>query len=337
MLHRTAPVGGVHRAAADGVPCYTQTWWIQAFPRITSGEHHEHDTESRLFDHAEKLGAGEFLQRVEGKFDFSACRVHLFTSEPYVKSGNEVREHGMLRIAKIVRKLVPEEERSQLGIEVAAASVGVLKPAWIRQAMHFLLGGGNRFPEMTDLSTRAPSTLPKIIFPSDDIVKACDPDAIQVRYAFPRRLSLSSSLTLFIDQQAASNMGCALNNTEWLDAPAWVRGLFHEYYSKDRGRMFHLKQIIWTRPSSSPWTLPRLIAFGSANFSQAALGTVRRLEDTSPTIKMNNYECGIVVTGEDWVRMLEPGSSWEDGITYERPAPRYAAGVTPWNSPAWVT
>lgn len=268
----------------------------------------------------EALGASEFVDRVRGKFDFSAARVHLFSCEPGTKKGRRLEEFGVLSLAKLVRELVPsQEQRKQLRVEVCAGSVGVLKPAWIAQTLHFLTGGDplRSFPSLENPSAPQPSTRLKIIYPSVDTVKRCDPDAIQ----------------------AASNIGCSLNGEEyagWLAAPSWIRDYFHEYVSTDSGRLFHLKQIIWLAPSTSASSPPPLIAFGSANFSEAALGVVKRLQNGEATIAMKNFELGVVVKGKDWVEMLEKGSQWEDGITYKRSAPRYAQGARPWNSPAWA-
>ncbi|ORY88588.1 tyrosyl-DNA phosphodiesterase-domain-containing protein [Leucosporidium creatinivorum] len=296
-------------------------YWIQTFPRLRPDQQHdEHETEWRLFDHMEALGAHDFLDRVREKFDFSACRVELFTSVPGTKKGSQLEEYGILRLAKLVREIVPsKEERKKLAIEVCAGSIGKLSPAWVAQALHFLTGGkpSRAFPMLDSLNTPQPATELTIVYPSVENVKRCDPDAIQ----------------------AASNIGCSLNGTDyagWLGAPSWIRSYFHEYISKDRGRLFHLKQLIWLSPSTSSTSPPPLIAFGSANFSQAALGVVERLRNGEAKITMNNFELGVVVRGKDWVEMLERGSQWEDGITYKRAAPRYASGAKPWNSPAWT-
>ena len=113
----------------------------------------------------------------------------------------------------------------------------------------------------------------------------------------------------------------------------------HRYISKDLGRLFHLKQFIWERQSTrdDPSSPPALVAFGSANFSTAALGAVYRLANGQPVLRgMANMECGVLMTGKVWLDLLEEGSKWEDGVTYVRPASRYASGSVPWNSPAWV-
>lgn len=124
------------------------------------------------------------------------------------------------------------------------------------------------------------------------------------------------------------------------NATQLIGDLADRYVSKDFGRLFHLKQFIWLPKGASSSTPPALIAFGSANSSQAALGSIFRLgkdgNGDAVVRGMGNFECGVAMTGEVWIDMLAEGSKWEDGITYDRNLSRYCPGDKPWNSPAWV-
>jgi hypothetical protein len=129
-------------------------------------------------------------------------------------------------------------------------------------------------------------------------------------------------------------MGCHTNGSNWLNADPALRALFHNYESKDRGRLCHHKDILWL--SDSGETL-YLFAFGSANLTIPALSEVERLRKGALKLDgLNNFEIGVVIEGKDLAGMLERGSKWQDFVTYERPARGYLSTDKPWNAKAWI-
>jgi hypothetical protein len=103
-------------------------------------------------------------------------------------------------------------------------------------------------------------------------------------------------------------------NTEYL------KDVFHHYYSKDRGSLFHLKSILaFHRQSSNPKRRPKYMYLGSANFSSSAWGKVERegrnrviaaMLRTERLEKMANFECGVVVRGRTLRGCWSRGAGW---------------------------
>ena len=141
--------------------------------------------------------------------------------------------------------------------------------------------------------------------------------------------------------QTASNISSFWKLENWSEAPTEVKRLFFQYRSKEPGRLFHEKSILWLNSSSPRSTPPLLFYLGSHNFSAAAWGTpaVYGSKSTKTGLKtegIGNYEIGLVIKGEKIVEMLEKGSKWEDIVTYKRPVERFGENDIPWVSPAWA-
>lgn len=80
----------------------------------------------------------------------------------------------------------------------------------------------------------------------------------------------------FVDPQ-----GNILSHIDWNaleeKKPVYLKDVFHHYYSKDRGSLFHLKSIFALhRHSSNPKRRLMYMYLGSANSSSSAWGKVER-------------------------------------------------------------
>ncbi|GAA6054829.1 hypothetical protein JCM3770_004094 [Rhodotorula araucariae] len=307
-------------------------WYVQSFKKLAAHARGgpETDFERHLFAHMEALGCpASFLARLRGKYDFGTTtdRVHLVASTPHVKRFPTCDDYGAFRLGALARRFIPREERHDVVLEFCCGSVGKLDTAagWMKRMDRVLRGRNPLRAVEVDVAEMA---LPRwrIVFPTSDTVKACEEEV----------------------RVCASNIGCSVRKADWAEAPAELRSLFHDYESKDHGRLFHEKAILWQRPprsSSGPAPPPYMAYFGSHNLSQTAWGTPA-LEPASAksgapaAYKLApgaaNIELGVVIRGEDLAGMLEPGSSWDDIISYVMPARPYRSGERAWNSPAWV-
>ncbi|GAA5831596.1 hypothetical protein JCM11251_000763 [Rhodosporidiobolus azoricus] len=324
-------------------------WFIMAFPELPEPAFKGSAThfEQTLLHHLNQLDIpSDFLDSIKNCYDFSATenKVHLVASEPDVKTGSLVEEYGVGRLASLARKLIPYKKRTKgrVELEICSGSVGTLDETWVNRVDWLLKGKdeddlADLIEEKKDVMLDFPDWM--IVFPTKTTVKGCSREV----------------------REAASNIGCSLDNKKWPTTSPSIQRMFHDYKSKDAGRLFHQKFILWHNlgdASSSPDTTaalaecgaedlntPFMLYLGSHNFSQAALGFVdydkghRALKLTD----MKNYELGVVIAGKDIEGMLEKGSKWEDVVTYERPLRRYdlkgekgEKGDSPWNSPAWV-
>ncbi|GAA5915482.1 hypothetical protein JCM6882_007906 [Rhodosporidiobolus microsporus] len=317
-------------------------WFLMSFPELpkrgrkgTAGPF-----EQMLLQHLDQLDiSDEFLNSIKLHYDFSAAdgKVHLVASEPGVRAGKFASSYGALRLAALAKKLIPRKARQKGRVElkICSGSVGEFKDEWIKR-MDWVVKGRNleelrnMIGDGEDEELEVPNWV--VVFPTKENVKGCEDEV----------------------REAASNIGCSLDRAKWPAASPAVRAMFHDYTSKDAGRLFHQKFILWhdtekesasastsaalaSTPSGALKT-PYMLYIGSHNFSQSAFGLVEvdRQNGGLKLTKMANYELGVVVAGKDIEGMLEPGSTWEDIVTYERPLRRYAEGESPWNSPAWV-
>ncbi|KAF7366991.1 Phospholipase D/nuclease [Mycena sanguinolenta] len=293
------------------------TWYIQDFPRLAEGiKYEETSFEQDLRIHVEELGCpNNFVDTYmkPGRFDFSAAKVHLVTSRPGSFSGEEANWYGQLRLRDVVRREIlasysKDNSPPKMAFEVCVDSVGHLeKEGVIKQLLKSCAGALQK-------SIEGKPAL-KMIFPT------------------------SSQVTL--DMDGSCNISSHINWSSLKDGH-YLKGLFHHYYSKDPGCLFHLKTILALR-ADNPKATPIYMYTGSANFSKGAWGAVMpekreaviaRTLATERVEKIANYECGVVIRGEDIAGMLETGK-WEDVVPYERPseANHYRKGERPWTVP----
>ncbi|KAJ7753929.1 tyrosyl-DNA phosphodiesterase-domain-containing protein [Mycena maculata] len=273
-------------------------WYIEDFPRLSSEaaeKYEETKFEATLIDHLEALGCPEtFLEMYlnVAAFDFSAVKVHLVTSKRGSSSKEDAAENGQLALRRIVRDKIlqdyTDDTLPQMEFEVCVGSVGKLEVEGVVKSL-LESCAGNRQKSIEGLPAL------KMIFPTLD--------------------------------DGAGNIGShivwkslARNSAEYL------KRIFYHYKSKDEGSLFHTKCILALR-AGQPAALPLYIYLGSHNFSSGAWGKVVpekcpaaakkygpvRLENVA------NFECGVVVKGEDIVGMLET-TDWEDVVPYVRPS-----------------
>ncbi|KAJ7901298.1 hypothetical protein B0H13DRAFT_1883168 [Mycena leptocephala] len=245
--------------------------------------------------------------------DFIRQYLKLASSTSPLPSGEQTYEYGQLRLRKVVRSLLKKrygEDKNKvpkMTFEIKTDS-GVDQSCRIRGHLE---NEGVYDARCESVEVRACCALhPPIWFPS--VVSLCPP----TRIAF---VDPQGNISSHIDWNALEE-----KNTEYL------KDVFHHYYSKDRAR------------ASSPFTRrPKYMCLGSTNFSSSAWGKVERegrnrviaaMLRTERLEKMANFECGVVVRGEDIEGMLEPGSRWEDIVPYERPTEvnHYKDGERPW-------
>ncbi|KAJ7704702.1 tyrosyl-DNA phosphodiesterase-domain-containing protein [Mycena metata] len=300
------------------------TWFIQDFPRISppadddesQPEYVETTFERDLKRHIEQLGCPEdFLDRYfkPGKFDFSGVKVHLVTSVPGNYFGTEATEYGQLALRRIVRKKILRsykvDKLPKMTFEICTASVGHLENEDV--VKNFLEScAGNRQESIEGKP--------------------------ELKFVFPTLRDVQKS-HLGID--AASNISCHI---DWRALPEkgaeYLSDVFYHYRSRDPGCLFHMK-VIFALHADNPKATPLYMYTGSANFSMSAWGVVRpdlrngviaRTLALERLEKVANYECGVVIKGEDIVGMLET-DRWRDIVPYQRPteANRYKEGEKP--------
>ncbi|GAA5990801.1 hypothetical protein JCM11641_005174 [Rhodosporidiobolus odoratus] len=319
-------------------------WFIMSFPEFPTPARLDQVTpfEQMLLSHCFSRDCPQvFLDLISRRYDFSAARdrIHLVVSEPKVKHGAVADSYGALRLNALARQLIDKKyiKKDRLELEICTGSVGVLNETWVRK-MDWLLKG---------------KRVDKLM----DIIEEGEVDELEMpewRVEFPTKQNVWSCD--YAVREAASNIGCSIRNDKWPTTPFSIKSLFHDYTSKDPGRLFHQKLILWldkhdylppsaaSTPSAAdspeapdPYP-PFMLYLGSHNLSQNAWGDVapNRSDGEPKLLSSGNLELGIVVTGEVAEDMLEPGSRWEDLITYERPVKQYGEGDMPSNSPAWI-
>ncbi|GAA5965971.1 hypothetical protein JCM3765_004138 [Sporobolomyces pararoseus] len=315
----------------------------------------------------------EFLSLLSN-YDYSlASDIHLVVSQPGVVSTNDFQLRSIGRLGKLARDLVKEEERERIKFEVCCGSVGAVKEEWM-ECVDWLLRGKD--PAVLEKKLRKRLLLKK----SNEAESAVEEEGEDVdcrrqkkekKKKKRKRTSRASSdeekhetedeqreedeqdwkivfppkdyvNTLSEEvKETASNISSFWKTENWSKAPTTIKRLFYQYRSKEPGRLFHEKSILWLDSSSPRSTPPLLFYLGSHNFSAAAWGSPAVYGNKSKkmglkTEGIGNYEIGIVIRGEKIVEMLEKGSKWEDIVTYERLVERFGEDDIPWVSPAWV-
>ncbi|KAK2596916.1 hypothetical protein N8I77_012799 [Diaporthe amygdali] len=296
-------------------------FYIHDLPKLASRQDQLSTFESDLLAHLKALGTPiEFINSIQGKYDYSTVQVHLVTSVPGTYSGAKAQDCGLLRLREIIRSLdlnlAQKKRQGKLQLEVCAASLGNLSARWLDGFFDCALG--RKYVEITQ-DCDVPSDL-KLFYPTVEDVRSTDEEA----------------------QHGASNIGCHIR--PWKESPKAIKDIFHHYHSKDSGKLFHQKLIL-AYNHTSPTSLPYYVYIGSANLSSSAWGALEKDKKENKAtcdlklIKTSNFECGVVVPGDLIESILEPGTkSWQDGIVpYDQAASKYDIGKDkPWNDPRTV-
>ncbi|KAI3399953.1 hypothetical protein diail_5109 [Diaporthe ilicicola] len=297
-------------------------WYIHDLPKLTSRQQGQLSPfESDLLSHLKALGTPiEFINSIQGRYDYSTVKVRLVTSVPGTYSGTKAQDCGLLRLREAIRgldlNLAQKKRQGKLRLEVCAASLGNLSARWLDGFYDCALG--RKYVEVAE-DCDVPKDL-KLFYPTVEDVRSADEEA----------------------QHGASNIGCHIR--PWKEAPKAVKGIFHHYHSKDLGKLFHQKLILAYDPTLSG-SLPYYVYIGSANISSSAWGALEKDKKENKAtcdlklIKTSNFECGVVVPGDVVATILEPGTtSWQNGIVpYDQTASRYdITKDRPWNDPRWV-
>ncbi|TGJ84554.1 hypothetical protein E0Z10_g4208 [Xylaria hypoxylon] len=295
-------------------------WYIHDVPKRPSpSTRSPAGFEADLLSHMEALGTPkDFLDSIQGVYDYSTVKVHLITSVPGTCSGAKAEKHGLLRLRRIVKEmdLKLPEKAEELQLEVCTASVGNLNAKWLHGFYDCALGKDTlgTHDDVRDVPKL------KLFYPTMQDVKKADEAA----------------------QDAASNIGC--HTRPWDKAPQEVKRIFHHYESKDRGKLFHQKLILAYNPRDNT-QLPYYAYVGSANFSQSAWGALEHdkkgNESTSDKklIKLTNFECGVLIPGHLVKDLLEDGTeSWQEGIVphVQTALPYDLSKDKAWNDYRWT-
>lgn len=291
-------------------------WYIHDLPKLPSPATSEPSTfEAGLLAHLKALSTPDvFLDSIRGMYDYSTVRVHLVTSDPGTYAGKKAENQGLLRLRRVIQDLdlkLPEKESGELRLEVCAASIGNLNGKWLNAFHDCALG--KEAIEIASEDCAAPDL--RLFYPSIGDVKKAHKAS----------------------QDAASNIGC--HTRPWDKASDGIKNIFHHYESKDTGRLFHQKFILAYNPrdTNAP---PYYVYVGSANFSQSAWGVLENdRKGNSATcntklVKLNNFECGVVIPGSLIGGLMEPGTkNWQSGIVpYVQAGKRYDLPKDrPWN------
>lgn len=299
-------------------------WYIHDVPKLSARKNSTYIFETELLAHLQALGTPqEFIDSIQGQYDYSAVKVRLVTSVPGVHSGAKAEDYGLLRLRRVVvdlgLKLARAKSKDQLRLEVCAASIGNLNAKWLDGFFDCAIGRGFvEVPAPSD-ECQVPKEL-KLFYPTTEDVHDATGEP----------------------QPGSANIGC--HTRPWASAPKAVRDLFHHYHSKDAGRIFHQKLIMAYNPRDAT-ALPYYVYVGSANLSQSAWGALEKDKKGNEATcdlkvtKTMNFECGVVVPGDLLESLLEPGTgNWQEGIVpYVQTAEKYdLARDKPWNDPQWV-
>jgi tyrosyl-DNA phosphodiesterase-1 len=309
----------------------TQIWFIQDLrPQVdaSSCKHAESDFESILLEHVEALACPQqFLEQVRGKYDYSLVRARIVTSQPGAYKGADAERYGQLRLRRVIQDLGFKE--SQIDLESCTGSIGGLEPLWLHR--FFDSFSGKRQNAKLTAVTRLPPV--KIIYPTRA-------DVLDSLFRELARGMSDSDAVKYIEEQA-SNIGSHLR---WKNASDEQKRLYHHFLSKDPKKpLFHMKLLL-AFPRGQPTVRPLYIYTGSANLSASAWGKAEhdKKAETAGEMRVSgisNFECGVVIKGEDLESMLAEGT-WEEVVPFRRPAKAYqlsgSGAEKPWNSPAWV-
>ncbi|KAM0754074.1 phospholipase D/nuclease [Meredithblackwellia eburnea MCA 4105] len=284
--------------------------FIQDFPALKPGKRRaKNEFGLNLFSHLEELGCpAEFVDSLK-TYDFSTASVSLILSHP--GTHKDISALGLGRLGQLSSEVIQGFKTKKLQLESCTASVGQLPELWLHQAWHLLTGRPiSSIPQQCDSDDDLPPI--RIIYPTQTTGDRSTPEA----------------------REAASEMGCHAN---FKTRSKEFQRLFHDYKDKVNGLLTHQKQYLLLHPSSQT---PLFLVFGSHNFSKNAFGDITfTKQGGEPRLKLNNFELSVFVKGEDIEGMLAPGSSWEDFVTYRRPAQPYQlhgpVKDRPFSSGAW--
>lgn len=273
----------------------------------------------------------QFINSIHGRYDYSAVsHIKLICSEPGAYSGDRAYDKGALRLMSAIKPWLGKETTPV--IESCSASIGGLPHDWIRGMYHALSGGRHEIAGGAGIPP--------------------------IRIYFVSRQDVDAARAMA--RAGAPEMG---SHMKWATASAEMKKMFYHYKSKDqapditqprmtpqgielppdkpgKGCMFHQKLIMGfpagTKPSSN--TPPLYVYFGSANFSKNAWGQVKQDKRTNSVRNsdIGNWELGVAIAGKDIVAMLEPGSTWQDMVPFERDARPFSGSDKPFNSAVWA-
>lgn len=301
-------------------------WYIHDLPKLPfRGSVSTPSFESDFLEHLQALSVPEkFLDSIRGMYDYSKVRVHLVTSVPMVHSGASAEKYGLLRLRRVLMDLgldLPQKLRDvKLRFEVCTGNIGNVTIPWLKDFYKCAIGQENiriikQSAEEIKKSPEVPSL--KVFFPTFAAVRAADVEA----------------------QRNAINIKCHIQ--PWKNAPVAIKRLFHNYRSKDVGRLLHQKFILTYDPHDND-ALPYYVYIGSANLSLAAWGSLSPYNKENKATcdlkltNITNFECGVVVPGDVLEGLLEPDtSSWREAVvTYDQTVKAYHVfDDKPWNNP----
>ena len=241
-----------------------------------------------------------------------------------VHSGASAEKYGLLRLRRVLMDLgldLPQKLRDvKLRFEVCTGNIGNVTIPWLKDFYKCAIGQENiriikQSAEEIKKSPEVPSL--KVFFPTFAAVRAADVEA----------------------QRNAINIKCHIQ--PWKNAPVAIKRLFHNYRSKDVGRLLHQKFILTYDPHDND-ALPYYVYIGSANLSLAAWGSLSPYNKENKATcdlkltNITNFECGVVVPGDVLEGLLEPDtSSWREAVvTYDQTVKAYHVfDDKPWNNP----
>ncbi|GAA6063525.1 hypothetical protein JCM10212_006698 [Sporobolomyces blumeae] len=339
-------------------------WYIQSFPETTASSSFRpsrvrSEFEQILLYHLNELECPDhFLSTITSRsYDYSLAHddsVRLVVSHPGTVDPEWFDRLAIGRLGAIARGWIADNERDKVELEFCCASVGLLGDGWVQGVDRLLRGfefcakeekkkeprgGTDRSAgsqgEATGVGTRDWT----IVYPAKRQVHEECPSEVR---------------------ESAVNLSCKYNTSTWDSTRDTIKRMFHLYEAKEPGRLFHQKTILWTvRPgstpsssssSSSPDHCPtpsrdpqlKMLYLGSHNLSKAAWGSPGYSSETkrgqSKVRSVANFELGVCIRGSKVLDLLERGSpsTWDDVVTWKRPAEQYREGDVPWVSSWWA-
>jgi tyrosyl-DNA phosphodiesterase-1 len=300
------------------------------------------DFEEILLDHVRVLGCPDkFLDQIRGNYDFSAVRARIVTSQPQLKAVKDddpidPESYGQLRLRRVIQDL--GFKNAKIELESCTGSIGGLDPIWLHRFFESF-SGRRQDAKLTTVSRLPPV---RIVYPTrSDVMGGLFCELSQGMDA--------KEAVVYIENQA-SNIGSHLR---WKEASDNQKQLYYHFESKDPKKpLFHMKLLL-AFPLGQSTARPLYVYIGSANLSPSAWGKAlpilsRKKSDQAAKLagdmrlaEVKNYECGVVIKGEDLQSMVAEGT-WEEIVPYRRPVRPYRLqGLEkdkekPWNSPSWV-
>jgi tyrosyl-DNA phosphodiesterase 1 len=153
-------------------------WYIHDMPKA-SGQRGQISTfESDMLVHLRALGTpAEFVNSIQGKYNYSKVKVHFVSSVPGTNSGIKAQDCGLLRLPQIIRSLnlnlAEKKRQGKLQLEVCTASLGNLTANWLDGFYDCALG--QKYVEVTE-DCNVPSDL-KLFYPTIEDVRSVDEEA----------------------------------------------------------------------------------------------------------------------------------------------------------------